>query len=205
MSHIKYLERSVPSGRQQIETLFRYRSTRWATIATIGAAGGTSSLAVGLGLKGVIGAAFALLMFSIACIDARRFIIPNELNAAALALAILYAAICNPQEMTEAIAFALIRGCALAGVFFGVRELYRRVRYREGLGLGDVKLAAVAGTWLEFANQPIAVEVAALTALVYYGAQNLLTGRPFRQTARIPFGLFFAPAIWLVWLLQSIP
>ncbi len=44
-------------------------------------------------------------------------------------------------------------------------QLYRRLRGREGIGLGDVKLAGVAGAWLDWQSIPIAVEIAALAAL----------------------------------------
>jgi leader peptidase (prepilin peptidase)/N-methyltransferase len=50
---------------------------------------------------------------------------------------------------------------------------------------------------------PIAVEIAALAALAVYALRRSMTGRPIRATARLPFGLFFAPAIWLCWLLEA--
>jgi hypothetical protein len=28
--------------------------------------------------------------------------------------------------------------------------------------------------------------------------------RPIRLTSKLPFGLFFAPAIWLAWVIQSL-
>ena len=50
-------------------------------------------------------------------------------------------------------------------LFFGFRAGYRALRGVEGMGLGDVKLAAVAGVWLDWAFLPIVVEIAALSAL----------------------------------------
>ena len=53
----------------------------------------------------------------------------------------------------------------MAAAFFGLWALYRRLRGREGIGLGDVKLAGVAGVWLDWPTIPVAVEIAALAAL----------------------------------------
>jgi leader peptidase (prepilin peptidase) / N-methyltransferase len=81
--------------------------------------------------------------------------------------------------------------------------LYSRIRGREGIGLGDVKLAGVAGVWLDWSIAPVAIEIAALAALAAYTTRLLYKGRSVRPTNRLPFGLFFAPAIWICWLLQS--
>jgi hypothetical protein len=50
--------------------------------------------------------------------------------------------------------------------FLIARIAYRGFRGREGLGLGDVKLAAAAGAWLSLPMLPIAIEIAAITALM---------------------------------------
>src|SRR5262249_9639211 len=98
---------------------------------------------------------------------------------------------------------AMLRAAVLAACFFAIRELYYRIRGREGIGLGDVKLAAAAGAWLDWTAIPIAIEIAALTALATIALRQLVRGRPLRATGRLPFGLFFAPAIWLGWLLGA--
>jgi leader peptidase (prepilin peptidase)/N-methyltransferase len=92
----------------------------------------------------------------------------------------------------------------LALSFQVLRAGYRRLRGREGLGLGDVKLAGVAGAWLDWTMMPVAVEIAALSALVAYLLRVWIRRRPLRAAGRLPFGLFLAPAIWLSWLLQEI-
>jgi len=80
---------------------------------------------------------------------------------------------------------------------------YRRWRGQDGLGRGDVKLAAVAGAWLDWFTIPVVIEIAALTALIAYVARQHMMRRPARQTDRLPFGLFFAPAIWLGWAIET--
>ena len=96
-----------------------------------------------------------------------------------------------------------ISGAALTFAFLSLRVVYRSVRGREGIGLGDVKLASVAGVWLYWSMVPIAIEIAALAALAVYAVRHFYSGRTVRSMTMLPFGLFFAPAIWLGWLLQS--
>jgi leader peptidase (prepilin peptidase)/N-methyltransferase len=157
-------------------------------------------MAMAGGVRGAVGALLALLMLAIAVIDARRFIIPNELTLATLMLALVQAALLDVHA-AAAVLQAVLRGAALALIFFAIRETYAKLRGRDGLGLGDVKLAGVAGAWLGWTAIPIAVEIAALSALAMY-LVRYLSGRPLRATQRIPFGLFLAPAIWIAWMFE---
>jgi leader peptidase (prepilin peptidase)/N-methyltransferase len=153
--------------------------------------------------RGVWGAGLALLMAAIAAIDARRFIIPDELTAAALALGLVYAVVVETDIWPEALAWSAMRGVIAALAFLGVRAGYRRWRGREGIGLGDIKLAGVAGVWLDWPSIPIAIETAAVAALGAYLILHFCFRRVVRPTTRLPFGLFLAPAIWIAWILET--
>ena len=155
------------------------------------------------GPAGYLGAVLALLMLAIAIIDARWFIIPDQLSAAGFALGLINAAVIAPQEMWQAAGIAFARGAVLALLFYGLRALYRRLRGRQGIGLGDVKLAAVAGAWLDWLTMPIAIEIAALSALGVIGIRYYALGRRLDATLKFPFGLFLAPSIWACWLLEA--
>jgi leader peptidase (prepilin peptidase) / N-methyltransferase len=161
------------------------------------------SVVIAPGVRGVFGAALALLMLAIAVVDARRFVILNELTVAALTLGLLQVAVDAPEAAVPALALALARAAVLALLFLALRALYWRWRGREGLGLGDVKLAAVAGVWLDWQAIPVAIEIAAVTALAVYATGHILGRRRIHAATRLPFGLFLAPAVWLAWLLQS--
>ena len=152
---------------------------------------------------GLLASGLALVMLAIAIIDWRSFIIPNWLNAAGFGLAIMHAAAREPDIMTQAVVIAAMRGAALALIFLALRYGYARFRGRQGLGLGDVKLALVAGVWLDGLMIPIAIELAAFAALSAYLLRQLISGRSISATNRMPFGLFFAPAIWMCWLLEA--
>jgi len=185
------------------ESIVSGRSMRaQAQVACVAIIGVGTSIAVAPDLRGVLGALLALMMLAIALTDARLGIIPNEWNAAGLTLAVLNAVLQYPDTMVEAMAAAVLRGGVLALLFLGLRVAYRGLRGREGIGLGDVKLAVVAGAWLDWLTIPIAVELAAVAGLMTYLVRRCWLGRPLHRTSRLPFGLFFAPAIWLGWLLQ---
>ena len=97
----------------------------------------------------------------------------------------------------------MLRGAVPALAFFAVRASYRLSRGREGIGLGDVKLAAVAGVWLDWQTIPIAIEIAAVAAIGAYLIVHLYFRRAVGPTTRLPFGLFLAPAIWIAWMLDT--
>jgi leader peptidase (prepilin peptidase)/N-methyltransferase len=88
--------------------------------------------------------------------------------------------------------------------FLALMIAYRRWRGRDGLGLGDIKLAAVAGAWLGWATIFAAIELATLSALGAYFVSGYLNKRPLKATAFLPFGLFLAPAIWIGWLVEAL-
>ena len=173
-------------------------------LAIIGLSGALASYASAPGLVGIAGAGLALVMLTIAMIDWQHYVIPNSLNFAGLMLALLHAAALEPQAMLPAMAGAVVRAIVLALVFLAIRAGYAKWRGREGLGLGDVKLAGVAGAWLDWSMMGVAVEMAAAGALVTYLLARIFAGRPLHATNRIPFGAFFAPAIWLTWLLDTL-
>jgi leader peptidase (prepilin peptidase) / N-methyltransferase len=166
----------------------------------------TASLVAVPGGRGLLGGGLALVVIAIARIDARELIIPNTLVLAALALGLCNAGLTSPAGMLDGLLFAIVRGAAFAFLFFVLQVGYRKLRRREGLGSGDVKLAAAGGAWLDWVMIPVVIEIAAAAALTVYLSSYLAGQRdePLRLTSRLPFGLFLAPAIWLGWLLQSV-
>jgi leader peptidase (prepilin peptidase) / N-methyltransferase len=155
------------------------------------------------GLSGFLGGGLAVVMIVVAAVDARHFVIPDKLVLAALALGLLEAFFSGTGRPVGDLLSSVLRAVVMAALFLGFRIAYRRIRGREGLGLGDVKLAAVAGLWLNWMMAAIAIDIAAVSALatVVVGAAR---GRKISGQPKFPFGLFFAPAIWLAWLFGAI-
>jgi leader peptidase (prepilin peptidase)/N-methyltransferase len=170
----------------------------------IAIAAGAASLAASPDREGVCGAGLAILMIAIAAIDARRYMIPNALVAAAAALGLVRAGLILPNAGIEALAWGVIRAVAVALPLWALMAGYRWWRGRDGLGFGDVKLAAVAGLWLDWVTIFAVVELAALSGIAAYAIGGWLRGRPLRGTAFLPFGLFLAPAIWIGWLAETL-
>ena len=117
------------------------------------------------GWIGLCGAVLGGLAAAIAVVDRRRLIIPNELNALAFVAGLAAAALERPAAPDAAILEALLRAGVMFALFFAFRAGYKRLRGVDGMGLGDVKLAGVAGVWLDWTDLPMAVEIAALSAL----------------------------------------
>jgi leader peptidase (prepilin peptidase)/N-methyltransferase len=162
------------------------------------------SLYVAPNVTGFCGALLAALVAAIAYRDGRDFIIPDLYSAAAFVLALAAASFSADEEAIAAIATAIIRGAVLALAFLALRFIYQRLRHRHGLGLGDVKLAGVAGAWLGWTMLPIALEIATLSALTAVLIHRLVTRQNLKASTRLPFGLFFAPSIWIGWFLQTV-
>jgi leader peptidase (prepilin peptidase)/N-methyltransferase len=162
------------------------------------------SLLAAPGPDGLLGAVLGALMLAIAIIDSDRYIIPNELTGAAVALALFRAGAVGPEADWRAVLWAALRAASVTVPLLALMIGYRRWRGRDGLGLGDIKLAAVAGAWLGFVAIFAVIELAALSALGAYVVNGYLRQRPLRATAFLPFGLFLAPAIWIGWLAEAL-
>jgi leader peptidase (prepilin peptidase)/N-methyltransferase len=182
--------------------LARAGAVEASLIGAIGGGAVWASLVAAPGWSGAAGAILAGLMLAIAVVDHRRMIIPDELNALAFVAGLSAAGFRAEAAPVIAILQALVRASLMFALFFGFRACFRALRGLEGMGFGDVKLAAVAGVWLDWAGLPVVVEIAALSALAAALCARL-RGDGFDPKARLPFGTFFAPAIWICWLLAA--
>ena len=172
-------------------------------IILIGGFGVGLSFAANPDVRGVFGGALALLMLAIAISDIRWFIVPDALSASAFVLGLTFAGLFDDAPLAEAALMCLLRAMAAAFPLLALMLLYEWWRGRPGLGLGDVKLAAVAGAWLDWFTIVAVIEVATLAALAAYCLWRYVLRRPITATTPLPFGLFLAPAIWAGWLAEA--
>ena len=84
----------------------------------------------------------------------------------------------------------LLAICAAAAIPWIVRALYKAVRHREGLGLGDVKLMAMIAAFLGFAPAMLALFVGVILAAIY--GITLLARRRATSSSQIPLGTFLS-------------
>ena len=133
--------------------------------------------------------------------DLERFIIPDAASAVIAALGLsqaLSAALSEGADRPatlEAALDAVSRGAVVFAAFWLVACLYRWRAGRDGLGFGDVKLAAASAVWLDFNQQAAALEIACLSAIALVVVRRR---GPDERRAAVPFGAFLAPSAWLV-------
>jgi leader peptidase (prepilin peptidase)/N-methyltransferase len=143
-------------------------------------------------------------MLAIAAIDAHRYMIPDFLSLPAIAFGLLASGCILDPSTTQPVSLDHVIGACVGGVsFWLLRASYWRLRGREGLGLGDVKLAAAGGAWVGWASLSYVVLLAAVVALAFASARAIVRRSALSRTERIAFGTFLAPSIWIVWALGS--
>ena len=178
-------------------------------------------LVFGLRLQGVGMVVLCWLLLGLACMDAETYLLPDIFTLPGLALGILYAGLTG-SPVRVAVLQSLLSALAIGGVLLGVALVYKLVRRRDGMGLGDVKLGALLGAWLgwELAGVALflAIIVAALAGIgwamtckassggvpawtvpiknadLLEGASETKQAQPAEEPLRLPFGAFLASA-----------
>lgn len=170
-------------------------------LEVLGALVGALSLGL-LGLPlGLAGALLGWTLLALAALDLRHFWLPDWLTLPLLAGGLAATLLLHPARLPTQFAAAGLAGLTL----WLVRALFARLRGREGLGLGDVKLAAGLGAWLSPALLPPLLLLAALAGLALAAAVRLGRGQHGRQGRWpiVPFGACLAVAAWPTWLASA--
>lgn len=95
---------------------------------------------------------------------------------------------------------AILGAVAGGGLLFGLAEVYFRLRHKEGMGLGDVKMMTMAGFFLGPKLVLLSIWFASVAGALLGGGFILLSRKDWRAF-EIPFGTFlgiavFAAALW---------
>lgn len=140
-----------------------------------------------------------LAMAVITVSDLRHFIIPDAISLPSILVGIaanimVFGGGWGPG-LEESLWGALIGG----GSLYLIRAAYFWLRGIEGLGLGDVKLAVVAGVWLGPGLLAPACLMATLSALFAVLMIKLASPGKLSPRLQLPFGAFIAPSILLIW------
>lgn len=133
------------------------------------------------------GCALGWTLLTLAWIDAVCMRLPDALTLPLLLAGLGEALLLEPDAVTGR-AFGAAVGYTL---LFCTAWAYRRVRGRDGLGLGDAKLLAAGGAWVGVALLGEVVLGAAIGGLLYALA---------KRKRMVAFGPFLAAAIWVCWL-----
>ena len=157
------------------------------------------SLAVDRGAEAWVDAALGWWLLALAWIDWRHTILPDVLTLPLILFGLAVGGALQPEGLAD-----LVGGVVCGyGALWAIGWVYRRLRGREGLGMGDAKLLAAAGAWVGASGLPSVLFGAAVAALLAAGGMMLAGHRVDRHTA-LPFGPFLALAMWLVWLFGPI-
>jgi leader peptidase (prepilin peptidase)/N-methyltransferase len=143
------------------------------------------------------------LMIAGADVDARTFLLPNLITFGAVFCGILAAPLLDTTDSWAAAGQAIARAGCVAAVLALFRGGYAWSRQVEGLGLGDVKLAAAIGAWLPLDAIPLCFGLATSGALMTVMLARL-SGQAVMRTTKIPFGAFLCPALWIVFYADSV-
>jgi leader peptidase (prepilin peptidase)/N-methyltransferase len=139
-------------------------------------------IAKGADEDALLGLALVLLLVPVTLIDLDHRIIPNKLMLVGAIVAPALVLATAPDDLVE----HLVAGVAAGGFF-----LLAVLAYPRGMGMGDVKLAAVLGLFLGRAVGP-AVFIALISGTLVGAAVIARKGaREGRKTA-VPFGPFLA-------------
>jgi leader peptidase (prepilin peptidase) / N-methyltransferase len=175
-------------------------------------------LAFGLNAEALKWAIFAALLIVLTITDLRERILPDKVNFVGLGLGLLLSLFTKPADGTAswlanhlfayappdaALSFAdsLIGAGVASGLLWLVAEGYFRARGREGMGLGDVKMMAMAGAFLGLQRALLTILLGSLLGSMI-GIAVIAIGRKGRDF-ELPFGTFLGAGAILVMFFGS--
>jgi leader peptidase (prepilin peptidase)/N-methyltransferase len=172
-------ESGEPSGWALVQLLPR----RWQiAVAAVSAALGVACFVrFGFSGRAVVGAVFAAILVLLTAIDLDRRLIPNAIVLPGTAVVLIAQIALYPDRTLEWLLASLA-----AALFFFIPLLV----YPSGMGMGDVKLAALLGAALG-KSVAAAVFVALLAGALFAVGVLLREGLSARKKA-IPYGPFLA-------------
>lgn len=140
-------------------------------------------------------AALGWCLVALSVVDARHLLLPDELTLPLVPAGLAVAWAVEPAKLPDH-ALGALAGFLIVWI---LGLAYRKIRHREGIGLGDAKLLAAAGAWVSWQGLPGVLLLAAAGALIYSLAQAVVSRR-WAPDRELPFGPYLAAALWLVWL-----
>ena len=167
----------------------------------------------GLTVDGLKWAVFAALLVVLTITDLRERILPDEVNFFGLGAGLLFSFFTKsmdgtalwlagrwfdfpPPQIALSFADAALGALAGSGLLWIVAEGYFRIRGREGMGLGDVKMMAAVGAFLGLKRTMMTVLVGSLLGSVI-GIFLIAVSKKGRDY-ELPFGTFLGAGALLV-------
>lgn len=172
-----------------------------------------SFLIFGATLEAVKWAVFATLLLVLVVTDVRERILPDVVNFAGMGMGLALSLIVPvgdgsaewlarkmfefpPPAMVMSFVNALLGAAAGGGLLWLVGEGYFRLRGREGMGLGDVKMMAMVGMFFGVKRTLLTILVGSLLGSLLGAVFILLWRRG--EDYELPFGTFLGAAALVV-------
>ena len=141
----------------------------------------------------LVDAVACFLLLGLAVMDGQTMLLPDTFTITGIAVAFLLKVFAPGIRFRARVALQTLEDAAIAAaMLLLVWALYRIVRRRDGLGLGDVKLMAMMAAFMGLPLALFAYFVGVLLAALF--AAVLLARHKARLSDRIPFGSFLAGA-----------
>ena len=128
---------------------------------------------------------FACAMIVLFFIDLDHRILPNAITLPGIVLGVAVSFLTPPGWRSSLI--GLLAG---GGVLFAVAETYYRLRGREGLGMGDVKMLGMIGAFLGWPLMLVTLILASISGSIIGLA--LIASRRGDMKYALPFGTFLS-------------
>ena len=142
-----------------------------------------------------VSCALGWTLLALAVIDYKYFLLPDFLTLPLIPFGLIVTWANAPPALLDHVIGVVVG----FGFIVLLREAYRRVRGREGMGLGDAKLLAASGAFVSWQALPSVILIASVTALAV-ALFHTLRGANISLVDRMPFGTFLCFATWIVWL-----
>ena len=120
-------------------------------------------------------------------IDLKHFIIPNVLTFSLMIIGFIKSFDPNlNQTIFPNYINSLIGGVFGYSIIWLIIYFYKKIRKKEGMGLGDAKLMAAIGFWFGWVSIPIVIFISSFVALIF--AVPSLIKKSLQMSSEIPFG-----------------
>ena len=141
----------------------------------------------GLSLTTLLFFILSIFFIIIFFIDLKHFIIPNELTFPLMAIGLLKSFDPNlNQYLFPNFLNSLIGGVAGYIIIWMIIFIYKRLRNKEGMGLGDAKLLSAMGFWFGWVSIPSIIFFSSAIALLSV-IPDLIKNKK-KLSSQIPFG-----------------
>lgn len=135
----------------------------------------------------------ATVLVAVAVADAAYRLIPDGFCVAVLLGGLCTAVVLDRTTLLDRTVAVMVGYIALRTV----AQIYYRLRGRDGLGFGDIKLFAAGGAWVQLTGLPSVLVWAGVLGLVVTLA-GWARGDRTSGTTELAFGPYLACGIWLV-------